>query len=71
MPLPMPRWVMSSASHMTTAVPAVNTRMMKSTLRGGEVRDEVDVCCHCRTARPQWNKKTRPELCMTARATVR
>ena len=31
MPLPMPRWVMSSASHMTTAVPAVKMRMMNST----------------------------------------
>ena len=30
-PWPMPRWVMSSPSHMTNAVPAVNVRMMNST----------------------------------------
>ena len=33
---------MSSASHITTAVPAVNTRIMNSTL-GAEVLDQVDV----------------------------
>ncbi len=30
MPWPMPRWVMSSASHMTKAVPAVRHRTMKA-----------------------------------------
>ena len=30
MPLPMPRWVMSSASHMTKAVPAVRISTMKT-----------------------------------------
>ena len=30
MPLPMPRWVMSSPSHMTSAVPAVQIRMMSA-----------------------------------------
>ena len=29
-PCPMPRWVMSSASHMTKAVPAVRHRTMKA-----------------------------------------
>ena len=29
-PCPMPRWVMSSASHMTNAVPAVRIRTMKA-----------------------------------------
>ena len=29
MPLPMPRWVMSSPSHMTKAVPAVRVSTMK------------------------------------------
>ncbi len=29
-PCPMPRWVMSSASHMTKAVPAVRMRTMNS-----------------------------------------
>ncbi len=30
MPWPMPRWVMSSASHMTKAVPAVRQRTMNT-----------------------------------------
>ncbi len=30
MPLPMPRWVMSSASHMTIAVPAVHVSTMSA-----------------------------------------
>ena len=30
MPWPMPRWVMSSASHMTKAVPAVRVMTMKA-----------------------------------------
>ena len=29
-PLPMPRWVMSSPSHMTKAVPAVRVRQMNA-----------------------------------------
>ena len=32
-PLPMPRWVISSPSHMMSAVPAVIVMMMVSTLR--------------------------------------
>ena len=70
MPLPMPRWVMSSASHMTTDVPAVNTRMMKRTL--GAVKSGMrSIPLPLPNSSPEWNKKTRPELCMTARATVR
>ena len=34
MPLPMPRWVMSSPSHMTSAVPAVQVRMMRPARNG-------------------------------------
>ena len=30
MPLPMPRWVMSSPSHITMAVPAVQVRTMSA-----------------------------------------
>ena len=41
MPLPMPRWVMSSPSHMTIAVPAVHVRTMSAASTGAEVRDEV------------------------------
>ena len=29
-PLPIPRWVMSSASHITNAVPAVQTRTINA-----------------------------------------
>ena len=32
MPLPMPRWVISSPSHMTSAVPAVHVRMISAGL---------------------------------------
>ena len=32
MPLPIPRWVISSPSHMTSAVPAVQVRMMSPAL---------------------------------------
>ena len=41
-PWPMPRWVMSSASHMTKAVPAVRQSTMKAASGSGELRDEVD-----------------------------
>ena len=34
MPLPMPRWVISSASHMTSAVPAVHVRTMSAAFHG-------------------------------------
>ena len=41
MPLPMPRWVMSSPSHMTIAVPAVHVSTMSAARAGVEVRDHV------------------------------
>ena len=34
MPLPMPRWVISSPSHITSAVPAVHVRMMSAARHG-------------------------------------
>ena len=40
MPLPMPRWVISSPSHITSAVPAVQVMMIMQRLVRGEVRDE-------------------------------
>ena len=40
MPLPMPRWVISSPSHMTSAVPAVHVRTISARPVRGEVRDE-------------------------------
>ena len=32
MPLPMPRWVISSPSHITSAVPAVHVRTISAAL---------------------------------------
>ena len=32
MPLPMPRWVISSPSHMTTTQPAVSVRTIRKTV---------------------------------------
>ena len=40
MPLPIPRWVMSSPSHITSAVPAVHVMTISTGLERGEVRDE-------------------------------
>ena len=34
MPLPMPRWVISSPSHITSAVPAVHVRTMSAAFHG-------------------------------------
>ena len=70
MPLPMPRWVMSSASHITTAVPAVKMRMMNST-RGAVKSGMRSMLLPVPNSCPLWNRNTRPELCMTASATVR
>ena len=42
MPWPMPRWVISSASHMTKAVPAVRKSTMKAAEGDGELGDQVD-----------------------------
>ena len=42
MPLPMPRWVMSSPIHMTTAVPAVMREHDEQHAGHVEVRDQVD-----------------------------
>ena len=43
MPWPMPRWVISSASHMTKAVPAVMIATMKRPELEVELGDQVDV----------------------------
>ena len=51
MPLPMPRWVMSSPSHMTSAVPAVHVRTIMHGLAGREVRDEP---VPCGSWKPDW-----------------
>ena len=46
MPWPTPRWVISSASHMTTTVPAVMVMHDEQHAGHGEVGDEVDVERH-------------------------
>ena len=43
MPWPMPRWVMSSPSHMTNAVPGGHRQHDQQDPADGELRDEVDV----------------------------
>ncbi len=68
MPWPMPRWVMSSPSHMTNAVPAVNVRMMKSTL--GAVKS-VMRRTPVPVSWPECKRNTRPEDCIRASETVR
>ena len=40
MPLPMPRWVISSASHITSAVPAVHVSTMTAARYARERMDE-------------------------------
>ena len=42
MPLPMPRWVISSPSHMTSAVPAVHVRMISAALHAVKFGDQHD-----------------------------
>ena len=78
MPLPMPRWVISSPSHMTSAVPAVHVRMISAASPRGEGVDQPRAL---RAAlNPDW--PSRPPLplfitntsavdCMSANATVR
>ena len=41
MPLPMPRWVISSPSHMTSTQPAVRQVTITKTVPGAEVVDDV------------------------------
>ena len=41
MPFPIPRWVMSSPSHITTAVPAVHVRTISAARGRVEVGDHV------------------------------
>ena len=77
MPLPMPRWVMSSPSHITSAVPAVHVMTisnafhavkfgMKSTPCGRRLPERPK-----RPALPLLSANTKPVDCTSARATVR
>ncbi len=68
MPLPMPRWVMSSPSHMMTAVPAVMERMTVS------VRCRSPDGIKAPASPTNWplaNRNVNPVDCSRARATVR
>ena len=68
MPLPTPRWVISSPSHMISAVPAVITRMISSTLLG--LNDPGFVNRSGTPEPPLWNRNTSPADCRNASATV-
>ena len=72
-PLPMPRWVMSSPIHMSRAVPAVRVSTMSST-RGTVkfgIRSRPVVFDWPNPPPPLWNRNARPVDCITAMATVR
>ncbi len=67
MPLPTPRWVISSPSHMTMAVPAVNVRITSAMLGGVNVlpvKTSIPLCDLL------WNRKTKPVDCRSANTTV-
>ena len=67
MPLPTPRWVMSSPSHMIMAVPAVSVSTISAMFGGVNVSagkgSGSPVC-------PEWNRNTMPVDCSTASTTV-
>ena len=50
MPLPMPRWVMSSPSHMSRAVPAVSVSTTSSTRPALKSGEQVECRWSCRRA---------------------
>ncbi len=68
MPLPTPRCVISSPSHITMAVPAVNVRMMSATFGGVNV--PVGKTSMLPELEPLWNRNTRPVDCSNASTTV-
>ena len=67
MPFPTPRWVISSPSHMTNAVPAVMVSTMSDTRPGvySGMREMPLVNC------PVLNKNVNPVDWIKARMTVR
>ena len=70
MPLPMPRWVMFSPSHMTKAVPAVRTRIMNR--MWGALKYLLSMIgVGVAKMSPEWKRNTSPALCMMASETVR
>ena len=75
MPLPIPRWVMSSPSHMIMAVPAVSVVTISSTraapkwgIRSMPLRALEEPR---KLPPPWWRAKTMPVDCIRASATVR
>ena len=71
MPLPMPRWVMSSAEPHDNRSTGGEDEDDEQNVGRCEVGDEVDVAAGVAKSWPQWNKNTSPDACMTASATVR
>ena len=67
MPLPTPRWVMSSPSHMIMAVPAVSVSTINATLGPVKVSGGKMSGMFCW---PEWNRKAMPVDCSSARTTV-
>ena len=73
MPLPMPRWVMSSASHMTTAVPAVHVSTMSAAFpasKPGIMSWPWKPANPSSPPLPSCSAKTKPVLWMMARPMV-
>ena len=74
MPLPMPRWVISSPIHMSSAVPAVSvstTSRMRPALALPANRSVLVGLPPLNPPPPFWKRKVRPVDCMTAMAIVR
>ena len=75
MPLPIPRCVISSPSHITRAVPAVSvstTSITRGTVKCGMRSNWAPLALRPRNPRPPlWNTKASPVDCMRASATVR
>ena len=68
MPLPIPRWVISSPIHMTSMQPAVSETAIRISFEQAEVRRRpaAPACC--------WNERKRKTYaidCAPARPTVR
>ncbi len=55
MPLPMPRWVMSSPSHITKAVPAVSVRQMNPPFHKVKLGIRSTFLVPSRPPPPLWN----------------
>ena len=70
MPLPMPRWVMSSPIHISSAVPAVSVSTISSTRGDGRSwgPGRGSGCCAPKPPPPLWNRNTRPVDWMIAMA---